>query len=171
MQDGAIYTGSGGLAMEAGHVSVDPGGRPCRCGNRGCLNVEADAERFLGLAGYRMTPDVAVLDQAVAVLRAGYAAEPGVRAAADAIAARLGLALAGLINVLNPDRVLLGGMYRELLRVAPEQLRKAVAGHSPWGRGAGVPVAGCALSDGGLIGAAEVAWQPVLDNPVLLKPA
>jgi predicted NBD/HSP70 family sugar kinase len=171
VQDGAIYRGSGGLAMEAGHVSVDPEGRPCRCGNRGCLNVEADAERFLGLAGHRMAPEVAVLDQALAVLRTGYAAEPRVRAAADAIAERLGLALAGLINVLNPDRVLLGGMYRELLRVAPEQLRAAVAGHSPWGRGAGVPVAGCALSDGGLIGAAEVAWQPVLDNPALLKPA
>jgi predicted NBD/HSP70 family sugar kinase len=133
--------------------------------------VEADAERFLGLAGHRVAPDVTVLDQAVAVLRAGYPAEPRVRAAADAVAARLGLALAGLINVLNPDRVLLGGMYQELLRVAPGQLRTAVAGHSPWGRGAGVPVEGCALSDGGLIGAAEVAWQPVLDNPALLRPA
>lgn len=170
VQDGALYPGSGGLAMEAGHVSVDPDGRPCRCGNRGCLNVEADAERFLSLAGHRVAPDVTVLDQAVEVLRAGYPAQPRVRAAADAIAARLGLALAGLINVLNPDRVLLGGMYQELLRVAPDQLRKAVAGHSPWGRGAGVPVAGCTLSDGGLIGAAEVAWQPVLDNPALLRP-
>ena len=170
VQDGALYTGSGGLAMEAGHVSVDPDGRPCRCGNRGCLNVEADAERFLSLAGHRVAPDVTVFDQAVEVLRAGYPAQPRVRAAADAVAARLGLALAGLINVLNPDRVLLGGMYQELLRMAPDQLRKAVAGHSPWGRGAGVPVAGCALSDGGLIGAAEVAWQPVLDNPALLRP-
>jgi len=49
---GALYTGSTGLSMEAGHVSVDPAGLPCPCGNRGCLNVETDAERFMTLAGF-----------------------------------------------------------------------------------------------------------------------
>lgn len=171
VRNGVLYTGSGGLAMEAGHVSVDPGGRPCRCGNRGCLNVEADAERFLDEAGRQASPDSPLLDQAAALLRAGYPGDSRVRAAADAVAARLGLALAGLINVLNPDRILLGGMYRELLAVAPERLRGAVASRSPWGLGAGVPVEGGALPDGGLIGAAELAWQPVLDNPALLRPA
>ena len=103
------------------------------------------------------------------MLRAGYPADPRVRAAADAIAARLGLGLAGLINVVNPDRVILGGMYRELLTVAPERLRAAVARRSPWGHGAGVPIERCVLDDAALIGAAEVAWQPVLDNPALLR--
>jgi predicted NBD/HSP70 family sugar kinase len=171
VQRGALYTGSSGLAMEAGHVSVDPDGRPCLCGNRGCLSVETDAERFLDEAGRRPSPDIPVLDEAVAVLRADYPADPRVRAAADAIAARLGLGLAGLINVVNPDRVLLGGMYRELLSVAPERLREAVARRSPWGYGAAVPVERCVLDDAGLIGAAEAAWQPVLDNPGLLRPA
>jgi predicted NBD/HSP70 family sugar kinase len=171
VRDGALYTGSGGLAMEAGHVSVDPDGRPCRCGNRGCLNVEADAERLLDEAGRRASPDRPVLDQAIALLRAGYPDDPGVRAAADGCAARLGMALAGLINVLNPDRVLLGGMYRALLGVAPQRLRGALASRSPWGLGAGVPVEEGVLPDGGLIGAAELAWQPVLDNPALLRTA
>jgi predicted NBD/HSP70 family sugar kinase len=171
VQRGALYTGSSGLAMEAGHVSVDPDGRPCRCGNRGCLSVEADAERFLDDAGRLPPPDILVLDEAVAVLRAGYPADPRVRAAADAIAERLGLGLAGLINVVNPDRVVLGGMYRELLAVAPQRLREALTDRSPWGRGAEVPVVGCVLDDAGLIGAAEAAWQPVLDNPALLRPA
>jgi predicted NBD/HSP70 family sugar kinase len=170
VQRGALYTGSTGLAMEAGHVSVDPDGRPCLCGNRGCLSVEADAERFLDEAGRRRSPDVPFLEEAVAVLRADYA-DPRVRAAADVIAARLGLGLAGLINVVNPDRVLLGGMYRDLLSVAPGQLREAVARRSPWGHGAAVPVEGCVLDDAGLIGAAEAAWQPVLDNPALLRHA
>ncbi len=169
VQRGALYTGSGGLAMEAGHVSVDPGGRLCLCGNRGCLSVEADVERFLGEAGRPASAGTPALDEAVAVLRAGYPADQRVRAAADAIAARLGLGLAGLINVVNPDRVLLGGMYRELLAVAPERLREAVARRSPWGHGAGVPIERCELDDAGLIGAAEVAWQPVLDNPALLR--
>ena len=171
VQRGALYTGSGGLAMEAGHVSVDPGGCLCPCGNRGCLSVETDVERFLEDAGRRPSPEVPVLDEAVAVLRACYPGDQRVRAAADAVAARLGLGLAGLINVVNPDRVLLGGMYRELLAVAPGRLREAVARRSPWGHGAQVPIEGCALDDAGLVGAAEAAWQPVLDNPALLKPA
>lgn len=169
--DGALYTGSTGLAMEAGHVSVDPGGRACACGNRGCLNVEADAERFLAAAGRGVPPGRGVLDEAVAVLRRGYPADPGTRAATEMIIARLGLALAGLINVVNPDRVLLGGLYRHLLLAAPDQVRAAVAAHSPWGGGAGIPVEPCRLDHAELIGAAEVAWQPVLDNPALLRPS
>jgi predicted NBD/HSP70 family sugar kinase len=169
VQRGALYTGSDGLAMEAGHVSVDPAGRLCLCGNRGCLSVEADVERFLAEAGRPASAGTPALDEAVAVLRAGYRADERVRAAADAMAGRLGLGLAGLINVVNPDRVLLGGLYRELLAAAPERLRESVTRRSPWGHGAGVPIGGCHLDDPGLIGAAEVAWQPVLDNPALLR--
>jgi predicted NBD/HSP70 family sugar kinase len=171
VQRGALYTGSDGLAMEAGHVSVEPDGRPCLCGNRGCLSVEADVERFLAAAGRPPSPGTPVLAAAVAALRDGYPADEGVRSAADAVAARLGLGLAGLINVVNPDRVLLGGMYRELLAAAPRRLREAVTSRSPWGHGAGIPIEGCELDDAGLIGAAEVAWQPVLDNPALLRTA
>jgi predicted NBD/HSP70 family sugar kinase len=170
VRHGALYTGSGGLAMEAGHVSVDPGGRLCLCGNRGCLSVEADVERFLDDAGRPPPAGTPALDEAAAVLRAGYREDERVRAAADAIAVRLGLGLAGLINVVNPDRVLLGGMYRELLAAAPGRLREAVARRSPWGLGAGIPIERCDLDDAALIGAAEVAWQPVLDNPALLRP-
>ena len=115
----ALYTGSTGLAMEAGHVSVDAGGRLCPCGNRGCLNVETDAVRFLDAAGRVPAPGGVLLDEAVAVLRAGYPADRRVREAADAIAVRLGLGLAGLINVVNPDRVLLGGLHGHLLLAAP----------------------------------------------------
>jgi predicted NBD/HSP70 family sugar kinase len=165
----ALYTGSTGLAMEAGHVSVDPRGRRCPCGNRGCLNVETDAARFLAAAGQVPAPDGVLLDEAVAVLRAGYPADRRVREAADAIIARLGLGLAGLINVVNPDRVLLGGLHGHLLLAAPARLREAVAHGSPWGHGAQVPVEPCALDDAALIGAAEVAWRPVLDNPALLR--
>ena len=165
---GTLYTGSGGLSMEAGHVSVDPNGRPCPCGNRGCLNVETDAERFMAAAGLVPAPDTAVLDQAIAAVSAGYATDPRVRAAVSTLVVPLGLGLAGLINVVNPDRVLLGGLHKHLLLAAPDQLREAVALRSPWGRGAGVPIHPCALDNGGLIGAAELAWQPVLDDPSLV---
>jgi len=167
---GALYTGSTGLSMEAGHVSVDPNGRRCPCGNRGCLNVETDAGRFMEAAGRDPGPDRPVLDQAVSVLADGYASDPRVREAAAGLIQRLGLGLAGLINVVNPDRVLLGGLHKHLLEAAPGRLREIVAERSPWGRGAGVPIHSCALGHGGLIGAAELAWQPVLDDPALLRP-
>jgi predicted NBD/HSP70 family sugar kinase len=105
------------------------------------------------------------------VLRAGYQSDERVRAAADTIAARLGLGLAGLMNVANPDLVLLGGLYGHLLAAAPERLRAAVAAGSPWGSGAAIPIEACALAQGGLIGAAEVAWQPALDDPTVLLTA
>jgi predicted NBD/HSP70 family sugar kinase len=165
----ALYTGSTGLAMEAGHVSVDRDGLPCVCGNRGCLSMEADAGRFLELAGWPAAPGEPVLCQALAVLRSGYPGDDRVRAAAESLAGRLGLGLAGLINVVNPDRVLLGGLYAPLLEAAPDQLRAAVAAGSPWGSGAAIPIAACALESGALVGAAEVAWHPVLNDPALLR--
>jgi predicted NBD/HSP70 family sugar kinase len=166
--DGSLYTGSSGLGMEAGHVSVDPQGRPCPCGSYGCLNVETDALSLIEAAGRQPRPGVPMLQQATALLHEEYASDPAVRAAAGEVIERLGLGLAGLINVLNPDRILLGGLHKDLLAADPGRLRAAVAERSPWGRGSSVPVLGCALENGSLIGAAELAWQPVLDDPGLL---
>ena len=45
--DGRLHTGSSGLALEVGHLTVNPEGRPCHCGSRGCLDVEADPLAFL----------------------------------------------------------------------------------------------------------------------------
>jgi predicted NBD/HSP70 family sugar kinase len=165
---GRLYTGSTGLGMEVGHVSVDPQGRPCRCGSRGCLDVETDAPSFMEAAGRVPRPGVPVIEQASALLRGGYAADATVRGAATAVIERLGLGLADLINVLNPDRILLGGLLGDLLAADPARLRDTVAARSPWGRGSSVPVLGCALEAGSLIGAAELAWQPVLDDPAIL---
>jgi predicted NBD/HSP70 family sugar kinase len=165
--DGALYTGSSGLGMEAGHVSVDPRGRPCRCGSRGCLDVETDALSFIEMAG--RVPTAGFTEQATAMLRDEYPGNAAVRVAASTVIERLGLGLAGLINVLNPDRILLGGLHKDLLEADPVRLRDAVARRSPWGRGSSVPVVPCALDNGSLIGAAELAWQPVLEDPAVLE--
>jgi len=166
--DGALYTGSTGLGMEVGHVSVDPQGRTCRCGSRGCLDVETDAMSLLAGAGREPRPGVPVIMQATAMLRGEYAADSRVRAAVRAVIDRLGLGLADLINVLNPDRILLGGLHADLLAADPGRLRAAVSERSPWGRGSSVPLLGCTVDSGSLIGAAELAWQTVLDDPGVL---
>jgi predicted NBD/HSP70 family sugar kinase len=163
--DGRLHTGSSGLALEVGHLTVVPDGRPCYCGSRGCLDVEADPLAFLQAAGRPPGPEVSLLQQAVDLLRTQYA-DPAVQRAAHTLIDRLGAGLAGLVNVLNPDRILLGGLHRHLLEADPERLRAVVADRSLWGRSGSVPVLGCALDHNSLVGAAELAWQPVLDDPL-----
>lgn len=163
--DGRLHTGSSGLALEVGHLTVNPEGRSCHCGGRGCLDVEADPLAFLTAAGRRPGPEVSLLQQSRDLLRTEYD-DPAVRNAGEELIDRLGLGLAGLVNILNPDRIILGGLHRELLDADPERLRAVVAERSLWGRSGGVPILACTLDHNSLVGAAELAWQPVLDDPL-----
>lgn len=163
--DGRLHTGSSGLALEVGHLTVNPEGRPCHCGSRGCLDVETDPLAFLDAAGRDPGPEVSLLKQSGDLLRREYG-DPSVRAAAEELIDRLGQGLAGLVNILNPDRVILGGLHRELLDADPARLRAVVADRSLWGRSGSVPILACTLDHNSLVGAAELAWQPVLDDPL-----
>ncbi|MFG2193919.1 ROK family protein [Streptomyces sp. NPDC048639] len=163
--DGRLHTGSSGLALEVGHLTVNPQGRTCHCGSRGCLDVEADPLAFLDAAGREPGPEVSLLQRARDLLRTEYE-DARVRKAAELLIDRLGLGLAGLVNILNPDRIILGGLHRELLEADPERLRAVVAERSLWGQSGGVPILPCTLDHNSLVGAAELAWQPVLDDPL-----
>lgn len=163
--DGRLHTGSSGLALEVGHLTVCQDGRPCHCGSRGCLDVEVDPLALLTAAGRKPGPEVSLLQQARELLSEEYA-DPAVRAAAQLLIDRLGRGLAGLVNILNPDRIILGGLHRDLLDTDPERLRAVVTEHSLWGRSGGVPILPCTLDYNSLVGAAELAWQPVLDDPL-----
>ncbi|MEU3983542.1 ROK family protein [Streptomyces sp. NPDC026672] len=163
--DGRLHTGSSGLALEVGHLTVNPEGRPCYCGGRGCLDVEADPLALLLEAGRTPGPEVSLLQQAIDLV-AGHYDDPTVRGATEVLIDRLGLGLAGLVNILNPDRIILGGMHRTLLDADPERLRAVVADRSLWGQSGGVPILACTLDHNSLVGAAELAWQPVLDDPL-----
>ncbi|MFD6418544.1 ROK family protein [Streptomyces sp. NPDC060194] len=163
--DGRLHTGSSGLALEVGHLTVNPEGRPCHCGGRGCLDVETDPLAFLTAAGRDPGPEVSLLQQARDLIRTG-GADPAVPAAVEELVDRLGLGLAGLVNILNPDRIILGGLHQALLDAAPDRLRAVVADRSLWGRSGSVPILPCTLDHNSLVGAAELAWQPVLDDPL-----
>ncbi|MEV8330111.1 ROK family protein [Streptomyces niveus] len=163
--EGRLHTGSSGLALEVGHLTVNPEGRPCHCGSRGCLDVETDPLAFLDAAGREPGPEGSLLQQSRDLLRTEYA-DRSVRAAAEELIDRLGQGLAGLVNILNPDRVILGGLHRELLDADPARLRAVVADRSLWGRSGSVPILACTLDHNSLVGAAELAWQPVLDDPL-----
>jgi predicted NBD/HSP70 family sugar kinase len=163
--DGHLHRGSAGYALEVGHTPVPPGERPCRCGNRGCLEVEADPTALLAAAGLpRIEP---TLDAARAVI-ARRGVDPLARAAVDLVTQRLAAGLACMINILNPDRVVLGGMHAELLAAEGKSLRSGISRHSFLDQAARVELRPAVLGASALTGAAELALQPLLDDPRLL---
>lgn len=164
--DGRLHTGSSGLALEVGHLTVDPQGRPCHCGSRGCLDVETDPLALLEAAGREPGPESNLLQQCQDLLDTRYPADPALRTATELLIDRVGQGLAGLVNILNPDRIILGGLYRRLLAADPDRLRAVIADRSLWGRSGSVPVLPCTLEHSSLVGAAELAWQPMLDDPL-----
>jgi predicted NBD/HSP70 family sugar kinase len=102
---GRPYGGSGGTAGEIGHTIVDPNGPVCRCGNRGCLETLAGSAAILGSVDGAFEAPV-TLPAVVAAALGGHAASR--RAIGDA-GARIGGAVATLCNLLNPQRVVVGG--------------------------------------------------------------
>jgi N-acetylglucosamine repressor len=117
---GRLYTGEGYGAGEIGHMVVDEGGAPCKCGNSGCLETVAGAEALLSKAralGVGEQGGLATLDQLAQAARDGDGAALAVIADAGRF---LGVAVASLVSVLNVRRVLITGRVAalgELLRV------------------------------------------------------
>jgi predicted NBD/HSP70 family sugar kinase len=95
--DGRLYRGALGVAGELGHVVVEPGGMQCRCGNRGCLETVANTRALL--------PGRSPRD----VLAGAHAGDPECRAAIARAGDAIGRATAMLLNVLNPQLVVVGG--------------------------------------------------------------
>jgi predicted NBD/HSP70 family sugar kinase len=126
---GATYQGATSSAAEFGHVTVMVGGRKCRCGSAGCLEAYAGAEAILERYGRPMAVD----DQEAALAELIQAAATSARAATvlDETAQYLGAGIGTLINLFNPERVVLGGWAGLLLgaRLLPE-IREAARQHS-----------------------------------------
>jgi predicted NBD/HSP70 family sugar kinase len=162
--NGQLHTGSAGYALEVGHLTVNPGGRPCRCGNLGCLDVEADPAALLAAAGRDQRSDHDLVATARALIRAA-AHDPVARAATATVVDHLATGLASLVNVLNPDRIVLGGLLADLLAEHKTQLQRLLAERSFLDQAAAVALHPQRFPDSALLGAAELAMQPLLDDP------
>jgi predicted NBD/HSP70 family sugar kinase len=113
---GEVVRGHGDTAGEFGHISLDPEGPRCMCGLRGCWEVYtsnmATLARYFGLDVSRVESRERLRDAGVTVPELVARAREG---DADALAALtetanyLGIGLAGIINALNPARIVIGG--------------------------------------------------------------
>jgi glucokinase len=124
IMDGKIVHGTCGFAAEMGHLIVNSEGERCACGSRGCLETEASAGpivrnyRRFGGSKERLTAE-----------QVAARAKKGDRAARRSFASAayyLGIALGCVINLLNPEKILLGGgIMRSSALLLPGAIREA----------------------------------------------
>ncbi|NJD38296.1 MAG: ROK family protein [Geobacter sp.] len=149
--DGRLWSGTGGFAAEFGHTTVVPDGLPCPCGNRGCLEQYVSAAA-LSRHGGGLTPEVLAVRAAQG--------EPQASAAFEMLGYWLGTALAGLLNTLNLQGVVIGGGVAESFRLFEPSLRRTIEQRTFRQISQGVVIRQAMLGDdAGLVGAARYAAQ------------
>jgi len=163
---GAPLTGISGYAGELGHTLVNSSGVRCHCGAIGCLETEVSQRallRVLGLAS--ADPD----EFAQALRGAVEAGNADVIAEVDRQRGFLATALRNATNVFDPERIVLGGFLGALHELAPERLPELVAAQALAASAETLTITRAALgSDILLIGAAELAFTPLLASPSAL---
>ena len=170
--DGRLFRGANGYAAEIGHVVVEPDGPPCGCGTRGCWEQVASGTTIgrLGREAVREHPHSALARLAGGepevvtgklVTQAAQRGDPvAVRILAQ-VGGRLGVGIAGLVNVLDPQVVVVGGgaVVAGDLLLEPARAAFHDAVEAP-DRRPTVPIVGAQLGpDAGAVGAAVLALE------------
>ena len=164
---GRIWHGADGMAGEVGHMTISPDGRPCGCGNTGCLEMYASSRGIVMTFGeiWSQQDAAAPLPTGITseqVYQAARSGEPiAVRAMQD-MGRSLGIGIANLINIFNPEMVVIGGGVRDawdlFIDATRDEIRRR-AFEYPAERTKILPsVLG---DDAGMVGAAAVALQKI----------
>jgi glucokinase len=182
--EGKIYRGSTASCLEIGHVPVVPDGKFCGCGRRGCLETVASRLAIsaeIASAAYRgQAPNLLRLAGTdLANIRSGTLAESIM--AGDQIveqivrtgARRLGIALAGFVNILLPDVIVLGGGLVEALpQIYLSEVKDALSEHvMPAFAGVSEVKAAQLGDDAGAMGSAAWAQCEASQRPRMIASA
>ena len=117
---GQPLTGASGYAGEIGHLSLDPDGPACRCGNSGCFETKISENRLLTLAGRLPGGGPEAVQE---VIGAACAGEERASEALDDIAGWLALGLRAVINIFNPEMVVLGDSLALVWQARASEIR------------------------------------------------
>lgn len=120
---GRVLLGHNGLAGELGHVSVEPNGSVCRCGNRGCLETVASPTAIATLLARSWGHPVSDTDLADLLRRGDRGTLRAVEDAGDAV----GRVLASAVMLLNPELIVIGGELATAGEALFEPIRRALA--------------------------------------------
>ena len=161
--DGRPMTGAFGFGGEIGHMPLNPDGSPCGCGSIGCWETECGETALLAHAGLPIDGGRDAVDEVIRRARAG---DPVAQAAFEHVGSWLGRGIAALVNVLNPRLVVVGGLFARIYPDIEEHVTREAARLALRPSSAVVSIVPSALGvDAPLLGAAELAFEQLLDDP------
>lgn len=168
LSDGCIVRGTGGVAGHLGHVTVDPNGGLCICGNRGCLEtvfsaraIEAEAfaaiHRGVKTQLLEFDPRPPICSEIFECARKG---DEVARIVVEHAMLVLGSAIAGLIHVLDPEIVILGGQMAQAGEFLFEPVQSEIDWRTRYLLRRKIPVVKAQVADpSGVVGAAALAFE------------
>jgi predicted NBD/HSP70 family sugar kinase len=160
---GRRVIGHGGYGGEVGHMVVNPAGRACSCGSKGCWETEIGELPLLELAGSTDIGHAAVL----AVVERAARGDAKAIAALRHVGEWLGFGVANLVNIFNPELIIFGGTLRDVYLAAAAQVRSRLNSVGLAATREHVRLRTPALGqDAALLGAAELAFQSLLNDPL-----
>lgn len=163
MSHGEPLIGAAGYAAEVGHMPVNPDGTACGCGSIGCWETEVGERAMLVRAG---RPADGGRDEVTRLIEAARAGDADALAALEHVARWLGTGLATLINVFNPRLVVLGGTFERIHPIVGPSIEEAMRRRAlPPSAELVRVVPGTLGVDAPLLGAAELAFEPLLADP------
>lgn len=114
--DNKIWQGADGMAGEVGHMTLIPDGRQCGCGNSGCLEMYASARGIV--QSYREATGMLEVSQlsemtSAQIYQAARNGEPIARQVMKGMGSMLGIGIANLINIFNPNMIVIGGGVKD----------------------------------------------------------
>jgi glucokinase-like ROK family protein len=177
VRNGHLFRGKTGFASEFGHMTINPDGEPCNCGNRGCWETLVSQSALFrhirrAVEGHRASKlidlthgDLARLSVPL-VVEAAHAEDAVAREALEQAGRYLGIGIASLVNALNPDLVVFGGILSLagvfILPVLEEELhRRALR----WSAAATKVVLSQHGSDACVMGGVATVYQDILLHP------
>jgi predicted NBD/HSP70 family sugar kinase len=104
--DGSLLRGASGTAGEIGHTTLDESGALCYCGNRGCLETVASGPAIIRLVGGDDSESLTL----GGVIELAAQGDLRCRRAISDAGREIGVAVAGLCNLINPERIVVGGL-------------------------------------------------------------
>jgi len=178
--DGKLFRGSHGYASEVGHVTFDAGGEICGCGKRGCWEtfvgpraVELRVRRILRTGADSVMRDLAggLLDQISfeTVLEAAQCEDQVALNALQEVGRYLGIGMANLINIFNPEMIVLGGALNKASPIILPVVFSTVEANTLSPNRENIDIVPSALgSDASVMGAVALVLDEILREPILI---